>query len=138
MQPHGAGAPFPKISLPGVKHLLAVASGKGGVGKSTVAANLALALQKLGNRVGPGSGGIDEDRRAKFLAAFRPHGPFARALTDFRRAGVGSKVAAAISQQAHIGLQERMRIDADPVAIGDAVPGVVLQQRAQLVHSLGV
>jgi ATP-binding protein involved in chromosome partitioning len=41
-----------KISLPGVKHLIAVASGKGGVGKSTVAANLALALQKLGGRVG--------------------------------------------------------------------------------------
>jgi ATP-binding protein involved in chromosome partitioning len=42
----------PKISLPGVKHLIAVASGKGGVGKSTVAANLALALQKQGGKVG--------------------------------------------------------------------------------------
>jgi ATP-binding protein involved in chromosome partitioning len=41
-----------KISLPGVKHVIAVASGKGGVGKSTVAANLAVALQQLGNRVG--------------------------------------------------------------------------------------
>jgi ATP-binding protein involved in chromosome partitioning len=37
-----------KLSLPGVKHLIAVASGKGGVGKSTVAVNLALALQKQG------------------------------------------------------------------------------------------
>jgi ATP-binding protein involved in chromosome partitioning len=38
--------------LPGVHAVVAVASGKGGVGKSTVAANLALALAKLGRRVG--------------------------------------------------------------------------------------
>ena len=49
MQP---GGPPPKIALPGVKHVLAVASGKGGVGKSTVATNLALALHQLGRRVG--------------------------------------------------------------------------------------
>ncbi|MCW5578559.1 MAG: iron-sulfur cluster carrier protein ApbC [Dokdonella sp.] len=38
--------------LPGVKNVIAVASGKGGVGKSTVAANLALALQAEGATVG--------------------------------------------------------------------------------------
>ncbi len=38
--------------LEGVGHVLAVASGKGGVGKSTVAVNTALALQELGHRVG--------------------------------------------------------------------------------------
>src|SRR5262249_38934044 len=44
--------PGQKLALPGVKHVVAVASGKGGVGKSTVAANLALALHMHGQQVG--------------------------------------------------------------------------------------
>ncbi len=38
--------------LPGVKNVIAVGAGKGGVGKTTVAVNLALALQRCGSRVG--------------------------------------------------------------------------------------
>jgi ATP-binding protein involved in chromosome partitioning len=49
---HPPGAAAPKITLPHVQHVIAVASGKGGVGKSTVAANLALSLNATKKRVG--------------------------------------------------------------------------------------
>ena len=47
----GPGMPAPQ-ALPGVQYVVAVGSGKGGVGKTTVAVNLAVSLVKLGHRVG--------------------------------------------------------------------------------------
>jgi ATP-binding protein involved in chromosome partitioning len=54
---HQAGAPSASPQsgpekLPGIRHIVAIGSGKGGVGKSTVSVNLALVLQRLGGRIG--------------------------------------------------------------------------------------
>lgn len=50
--PHPPRGAAPKQTIPGVKTMIAVASGKGGVGKSTTSVNIALGLQALGYKVG--------------------------------------------------------------------------------------
>jgi ATP-binding protein involved in chromosome partitioning len=49
---HGHSIPPAPLPLPGVEKIIAVGSGKGGVGKTTVAVNLAIALARMGNKVG--------------------------------------------------------------------------------------
>ena len=49
---HSHSVPPAPLPLPGVSKIVAVGSGKGGVGKTTVAVNLAIALARMGNRVG--------------------------------------------------------------------------------------
>jgi ATP-binding protein involved in chromosome partitioning len=87
-----------RYNLPGVKHVLAIASGKGGVGKTTVTVNLALALQKLGAQVGifdadiygpnvPLMLGVHQRRQARqpYMPVARPVGslPYLPALERF-------------------------------------------------------
>ena len=48
---HSPVLPSP-VALPGISKIVAIGSGKGGVGKTTMAVNLAIALSKLGQRVG--------------------------------------------------------------------------------------
>ena len=51
MTPNQPGQ-MPKVPIAGVKNLVAVGSGKGGVGKTTVSVNLAVGLVSLGHKVG--------------------------------------------------------------------------------------
>jgi len=67
----GAGAVPARPQIAGVKHIIAVGSGKGGVGKSTVAVNLACALTKLGQKIGVMDADVYGPSVPKMMGALR-------------------------------------------------------------------
>lgn len=79
------------IGVPGVKHIIAVASGKGGVGKSTVAVNLALGFVQMGLKVGILDADIYGPSMPKLLGIHRrPElaGPNTKMLKPLERHGL--------------------------------------------------
>jgi ATP-binding protein involved in chromosome partitioning len=76
--PHAMPQP---AALPGVSKIIAIGSGKGGVGKTTVAVNLAIALSKLGQRVGL----IDAD-------VYGPNVPLMMGSSQQPRVGEGNMI----------------------------------------------
>ena len=75
--------------IPGVDHVIAVASGKGGVGKSTVSANLACALAVAGKKVGLLDADVYGPSQPKMLGVSgRPSSPDGKAILPLRNHGV--------------------------------------------------
>jgi ATP-binding protein involved in chromosome partitioning len=87
--PQQAGAPGAKPMVPGVDAIVAVASGKGGVGKSTVTVNLALGLATLGLKVGILDADIYGPSQPRMLGiGGRPNSPDGKTLTPLENYGV--------------------------------------------------
>jgi ATP-binding protein involved in chromosome partitioning len=85
----GPNSPGGKQLVPGVKHIVAVASGKGGVGKSTTATNLALALAAKGLKIGILDADIYGPSQPRMMGiSGRPHSPDGKTLTPMENYGV--------------------------------------------------
>ena len=85
----GPNSPGGKQLVPGVKHIVAVASGKGGVGKSTTATNLALALAAKGLKVGILDADIYGPSQPRMMGiSGRPTSPDGKTLLPMQNYGV--------------------------------------------------
>lgn len=82
-------APQGPQKVPGIGHIIAVASGKGGVGKSTIAANLAVALAAEGRRVGLLDADVYGPSQPRMLGAKgRPASPDGKTILPLQAHGV--------------------------------------------------
>jgi ATP-binding protein involved in chromosome partitioning len=85
----GPNSPGGKQLIPGVRSVIAVASGKGGVGKSTTATNLAMALAAKGLKVGILDADIYGPSQPRMMGiSGRPHSPDGKTLTPMENYGV--------------------------------------------------
>ena len=89
LKPQRASTPSGPQKVPGVDRILAVASGKGGVGKSTVASNLACALAAEGRRVGLLDADVYGPSQPRMLGVSgRPASPDGKTILPMRNFGV--------------------------------------------------
>ncbi|MEO0943603.1 MAG: Mrp/NBP35 family ATP-binding protein [Pseudomonadota bacterium] len=84
-----AAAPAGPEKIPGIDRIIAIASGKGGVGKSTVSANLACALAAEGRRVGLLDADVYGPSQPRMLGVSgRPQSPDGKTILPLRNFGV--------------------------------------------------
>lgn len=89
LKPSKPAEPKGPQSIPGVKRILAVASGKGGVGKSTVSANIACALAAQGRKVGLLDADVYGPSQPRMLGVSgRPASPDGKTILPLRNHGV--------------------------------------------------
>ena len=89
LKPQRQAEPQGPERIPGVDHIIAVASGKGGVGKSTVTANLACALAAEGRRVGVLDADVYGPSQPRMLGiSGRPASPDGKTILPLRNHGV--------------------------------------------------
>ena len=89
LKPQRAAEPAGPEKIPGVDRIIAIASGKGGVGKSTVTANLACALAAQGRRVGLLDADVYGPSQPRMLGVSgRPASPDGKTILPMRNFGV--------------------------------------------------